>query len=433
MDAREQRGLVIAALCRITRQDDYFVVPSQSNGGTYRVRVTGTDCSCSCPDFEERGEPCKHVYAVRYAIQRETRADGTIELTESITLTQTTTVAPRPTYKQNWPAYNQAQTQEKTRLQQLLFELCQGIEQPATEKPRGRGRPKNLVRDMAFGMALKVYTGFSARRAQTDLDEAHAKGYLTKSPHYNSVLAAFEDPELTPVLKRLIVESSLPLKEIEECFAVDSTGFTCRRFDRWFDHKYGKYVKQHNWVKVHLATGVKTNVVTAVEVLGKYSSDSPQFSPLVNATAENFSVREVSADKEYLSLENVETVNRVGGMSYIAIKQNTTGAVGGIFEQMYHRYCLDRETYMAHYHKRSNVESTVSMIKAKFGDSVRSKTDTAMTNEALAKILCHNLCCLIQSAFELGVEAKFWGKGEPSVAKVGAVPVDESVEAMAWI
>jgi hypothetical protein len=32
-------------------------------------------------------------------------------------------------------------------------------------------------------------------------------------------------------------------------------------------------------------------------------------------------------------------------------------------------------------------------------DAIRSKTDTAMTNEALCKVLCHNLCCLIQSHY----------------------------------
>lgn len=44
-----------------------------------------------------------------------------------------------------------------------------------------------------------------------------------------------------------------------------------------------------------------------------------------------------------------------------------------------------RDEFLAHYHKRSNVESTFSMIKRKFGDFLRSKTDTAMVNEALAK------------------------------------------------
>jgi hypothetical protein len=48
------------------------------------------------------------------------------------------------------------------------------------------------------------------------------------------------------------------------------------------------------------------------------------------------------------------------------------------------------------------------MVKAKFRDHVRSKTDTAMTNEVLCKFLCHNLCCLIQSQCELGIEPVFW-------------------------
>jgi len=48
------------------------------------------------------------------------------------------------------------------------------------------------------------------------------------------------------------------------------------------------------------------------------------------------------------------------------------------------------------------------MIKAKFGGGLRSKTFTAQANEALCKILCHNLCVLIQSSYELGVESTFW-------------------------
>jgi len=47
------------------------------------------------------------------------------------------------------------------------------------------------------------------------------------------------------------------------------------------------------------------------------------------------------------------------------------------------------------------------MMKRKFGDSLRSKTDIAMVNEALCKILCHNLVMLIHEIHELGIEADF--------------------------
>jgi transposase len=59
------------------------------------------------------------------------------------------------------------------------------------------------------------------------------------------------------------------------------------------------------------------------------------------------------------------------------------------------------------YHRRSNVETTFSMIKAKFGERLRSKTETAQKNELLCKILAHNLCCVIQSMYELGIDVDF--------------------------
>lgn len=48
------------------------------------------------------------------------------------------------------------------------------------------------------------------------------------------------------------------------------------------------------------------------------------------------------------------------------------------------------------------------MMKAKFGGNVRSKTPVAQVNEVLCKVLCHNICVLIQSIYELGLEPVFW-------------------------
>lgn len=68
------------------------------------------------------------------------------------------------------------------------------------------------------------------------------------------------------------------------------------------------------------------------------------------------------------------------------------------------------DVFTEHYHKRSNVETTFHMIKAKFGIALRSKTKTAQINEVLCKVLAHNICCLIQSMFELNVKPEFWNE-----------------------
>jgi hypothetical protein len=73
------------------------------------------------------------------------------------------------------------------------------------------------------------------------------------------------------------------------------------------------------------------------------------------------------------------------------------------------------------------------MIKAKFGDHLRSKTDRAMTNEALCKILCHNVCCLIQSHYELGIAAEFWGEDAVPVLEGSGMPGADPIELWDWI
>jgi transposase len=261
--------------------------------------------------------------------------------------------------------------------------------------------------DALFAAVFKVYSTVSARRFMCDMAEAHRRGHVGHLPHFNSVLNGLENPDATPILFDLIRQSALPLSQIETDFAVDSSGFMASRFARWYDQKYGTTKQEHEWVKVHIICGVKTNVVASAEILGKQANDSPQLPTLVRATAKGFKIAEVSADKAYVGTENFQAVADVGGTLYAPFKTNTTGGVGGIYEKMYHLFCLNREDYMRHYHKRSNIESTFSMVKRKFGDSLRSKTDDAMKNEALAKILCHNLCCLVSAWYELGIEPTF--------------------------
>jgi transposase len=57
-----------------------------------------------------------------------------------------------------------------------------------------------------------------------------------------------------------------------------------------------------------------------------------------------------------------------------------------VWARLFHYYNFKREEFLLHYHKRSNSESTFSMIKAKFGERLRCKTQRAQFNEALCKV-----------------------------------------------
>jgi transposase len=403
-NGREQRGLEIAARSRIELHEGAWRVPSQSGNGRYSVILSkARGATCTCPDYETRGLDCKHVYAVRFVMEREQRADGRVTFRRSLTLTETV----KRTYPQQWPAYNAAQTTEKDHFQALLRDLCCGIQEPETHAPRG-GRPRLPLADAVFSSAFKVYSTVSGRRFMSDLREAQRRGYVSRVPHYNSIFNYLENPALTPILRDLIVRSSLPLKGVEVDFAADSSGFTTNKFHRWFDHKYGQERQEHDWVKVHIMCGVKTNIVTAIEIHGRNASDAHQLPALVDTTARNFAVAEVSADKGYASAKNAEAVAAHGATPYIAYRTSDTGLTGGMWNKMFGYFMYRRADFLEHYHKRSNVETTFSMIKRKFGDAVRSKTGVAMVNEALCKVLCHNLVVVIHEMYELGIDPTFW-------------------------
>jgi hypothetical protein len=104
---------------------------------------------------------------------------------------------------------------------------------------------------------------------------------------------------------------------------------------------------------------VKTNVVTAIRILDRDAGDSPQFKSLLATTAENFTVKEASADKAYSSRENIEAITALGGFPAIAFRSGTTGAVGSDFERLFYYYSLRKDEFLKAYHKRSNVESTL--------------------------------------------------------------------------
>ncbi len=348
------------------------------------------------------------------------------ELHEDGTATVTTVEvrAQRKTYSQpSWSKYNAAQVNELRHFQELLAGLCATL--PDTPRKPGRGRKPVSYQDGLFAGVLKVYSLMSARRFSGELAEAHQRGYVERMPHFNSVLNVFDNQDVTTLLKRMVQVSALPLAEVETRFAVDSTGFTGTVYHRWFDHKWGRERKEVKWVKAHFTTGVQTNIVTSVDVLEENSSDCRQLPALIDETAKGFTIKEVSADKAYTSRRNFEAVESHGGTFYPMFRIDHTGTsrhAGESFRKTLHYFALHRDEYLTHYHQRSNVESTVSMLKRKFGANLRSRNETSMKNEALAKFVCHNLCVLIQEMYMLGIDPTFGCTNKGDAAQILQLP-----------
>ena len=392
---RKQKGFEIANKCKITSQNGLWLVPSQSHPDKHYIVTLGlVKSTCTCEDFVIHALPCKHIFAVQIRI-----ADKLDKRPRKI--------KERPTYPQDWKAYNEAQTHEKDLFMKLLYELCLTL--PEESKTQGKGRPKLALRDVVFSSALKVYTTFSLRRFMCDMRTARKLEYIKRLPHFSMVSYYMEKKELSDTLLELITLSSLPLKTVETKFAIDSSGFRTTKFNEYLNEKHnvGRY---HSWLKAHVCVGVKTNIITAVNITYDNGADHPEFIPLTTQTLRGgFQIGEMSADKAYLSADNLGHIIKNGGLPFIPFKINSASndTHRYVWKKMYNYFMYNRDEFMQHYHLRSNVETTFSMMKAKFTDMVRSKNKTAQMNEVLLKVLCHNICVLIQEMAELGIEPNF--------------------------
>jgi predicted nucleic acid-binding Zn finger protein len=119
--SREERGRAIAEKSGQIQKvkDNQYKVRSQSGNGSYEIKITGHGAECSCPDFQSRHQPCKHILGLRYylEVQKDT-PQGTV--TEKVRLT----------YSQAWSAYNAAQTEEIKIFDALLKDLVKAIPEP---------------------------------------------------------------------------------------------------------------------------------------------------------------------------------------------------------------------------------------------------------------------------------------------------------------
>jgi len=282
---RKERGTLLAQNHedQIQRTTDGFQVPSQTSQQEYLVK-TGKDWECNCPDYENRECKCKHIWAVELTVTRKIDEQGNVIEKREVKKT-----------KQNWTAYNQAQTNEQRIFMELLDDLTNTIE---TEEQDGRGRPSKPLDDMAFLSAMKVYTGFSLRRFESLMNVAKERNHVDETCGYNTISRYMNKEELTPVLHDLIEKSASPLTTVETDFAVDSSGFSTSTFGKFCEFKHGEEKEVRKWVKAHIIAGTNTNLVTGVELnMNHEEADPTQFPQLLEKTAQQFNIQQVSADK----------------------------------------------------------------------------------------------------------------------------------------
>jgi len=259
-------------------------------------------------------------------------------------------------------------------------------------------------------LIVHKFPNFSLRRA---------RGFLLLLKRFriiNSDIPCFktlsnyrENNSLQIILDKLIEESSKPLSVIEHDFATDATGIRTNLFSSWYSIRCQKEIKKRDHLTIHITTGVKSNVVTALNVEIKSGNDNKIFREHVDKTAKNFKCNEFSGDGRYWCKDNCWKVIEVGAKPYFMVWKNWSGKSRGCmpWKLMNLEFKEDPEEYGKHYHKRSNVESTNHSKKVLHGNAVYSRLSSARINEETLRWINHNINVLNKAKYKWNIKPKF--------------------------
>ena len=304
-------------------------------------------------------------------------------------------------YTQDWSRYEKACSQEKLMFFRILKDAVDflGIEYSY----KGTGRPPEYLADILKAICIKAYHNQSSWRTESDLMIARAMGVLDKVPKRSTILKYLQSPLVAKYLHELYKVIAEPLSEIEMYFAADATGISQKYGNvRWqtVRHTKEEAKKRREYVKLNVISGVKTNAIVSAKITIGTAHESPFFKELLADTSKRFNLREVSADAGYLSKENVKAIANMGAIPFIPGKKNTFVPSKGrdtpwmAMLTLWKKY---QPLFASHYHRRSNVESTFSALKRKFGDFCRCKKLETQENEILARIVCFNSAILAEN------------------------------------
>jgi hypothetical protein len=319
-----------------------------------------------------------------------------------------------PIYQtQDWHKYNLAKRKEKLFFYELLKELCDIIPEP----PQNMGRPRAKVKDLIFSLGLKLYSNYAGRKTCSDLVQAEKAGYVGQALHYNTLTEFLACPTTYDLLQKLLTITAMPLKELEDSFSIDSSGFGSYEYERWQRVRFKRGVDgreldglKRNYVKGHILIGTRTNCICSCEVTFGNLSDIKQAPLLIQQAKGNFNIKEVSADKAYSSYRMHQIIQSIGAMPFIAFQSRVnkeSDKAPAIWNQMITYFQEHREDFLKRYHKRSNVETVFAMVKMRLGEFLKCKTYISQRNELLMKFICHNICCLVQEIFENNIKVDF--------------------------
>jgi len=326
--------------------------------------------------------------------------------------------------KTDWAKYDSAQIREMAdyldNLRDIVDEADNRIRSRTIPKKRGPGKPETNPADIAKTLLLQTYTGSPNRIAEGLLLLFREKLGISEHFSYKTIERGYDREKVNKILDEVIAITNECVENEEKTCSFDGTGHSASNKENYADKRQKQNSKKNqkksqsaNDDQSHdsfpitnlnsnrgfsycvMGIGVKYKLISGMSVCPDHSiGETTMFPDAYFQTLRSYpNLENVLGDGIYASRWITDLVSKTHLTPYFLPKSNVTfqsKGFSGWYDMLYSLWD-DPQKWLEQYHMRSISETVNSMIKCRFGATLRKKLDPRKATETKLKNVAHDI------------------------------------------